>query len=102
MIAKENNYRSRKLLDSFKDAPVCFGCGKTNDGTVVGAHANGSQFGKGMGIKSHDFYSCGLCSSCHALLDQGDMSRGDKHAFWLKAWIDTVAWWFQSGKVKPV
>jgi len=101
MIAKENNYRSRKLLDSFRDAPRCFICGKANNGTVVGAHANWSEFGKGMGIKAHDFFTVAACNECHRLLDSGTLSRDDQKALWLEAWIKTVAWWFQSGKVKP-
>lgn len=102
MIAKENNYRSRKLLDSFKDAPMCFICGKPNDGTIVGAHANGTAFGKGMGIKSHDFFTAALCGECHSMIDSGRISREDKKLLWLEAWIKTVTWWFQSGKVGPL
>lgn len=99
---KDAPFRSRKLLDSFRDAPSCFGCQQPNDGTVVGAHGNGHQFGKAAGQKAHDFYTAGLCNSCHTRYDQGsDMSREEKATFFLEAWRRTVAWWFQSKHVKP-
>ena len=96
-----SNYRSRKLLDTFIDAPRCFGCGRMNDGSVVGAHANWSDYGKGMSIKAHDVYVAGLCAGCHRELDQGkSMNKEEKRAFWESAWRKTVLWWFQSGKVR--
>lgn len=95
-------YRAPKLRDSFRDAPKCFGCDCPNDGTVVGAHANGAHMGKGMGHKAPDYYLAGLCYRCHAEYDQGrTMTRDEKRAFWLDAWRKTVAWWFETGVVVP-
>ena len=93
-------FRSNKLRDSFRDAPQCFGCGKHNDGTVVGAHANGAHMGKGMGHKAPDYYLAGLCYDCHVRLDQGkDMTRDERRQFWLDAYVKTMAWWFDAGIV---
>ena len=93
-------FRSNKLRDSFRGAPQCFGCGKHNDGTVVGAHANGPHIGKGMGRKAPDYYLAGLCYECHARLDQGkDMTGDERRQFWLDAYVKTMAWWFDAGIV---
>lgn len=97
------NFRSRKLLDAAKDAPVCFCCGKQNDGTVVMAHANWHEYGKGKGIKAHDWAVAAICYECHSQLDQGNtMSNEDKKHVWIRAHILTLAWLFDSGKIKIV
>lgn len=95
-----SNFRSRKLLDSARLAPMCFGCMKHNDGTVVAAHSNQSRDGKGMSIKAHDYRVAMLCCYCHAELDQGSMmSREERIEFWESAHRRTVAWWFDNGVV---
>lgn len=95
-----SNYRSRKLLDAAKEAPRCFGCGHSNDGTVVAAHANGSEYGKGMGIKAHDWAIAMLCHACHSAIDQGaHMTKDERKEAWLRAHVRTMAWLFESGKV---
>lgn len=45
-------------------------CNCTSD-TVVFAHLNGSAFGKGMGLKAHDFAGCFAGFECHTYLDVG-------------------------------
>lgn len=92
-------YRSRKLLDAAKDCPVCFGCGKHNDGTIVMAHSNQQRDGKGMGMKAHDYRVAALCSVCHYQLDAGDMSREARVERFEAAHRMTVGWLFESGRV---
>lgn len=95
------NYRNRKLLDTARDMP-CMHCG-IEDGTIVPAHGNGSQYGKGMGIKAHDVFFAGLCMRCHARYDHGnDMSRTEKQEFFAKAMHKTWLWLWINGKVKVV
>ena len=89
-------FRSRKLLDGAKDAP-CMLCG-IEDRTVVACHANG--FGKGMGIKAPDYFTAYCCYACHMQIDQSKLSREEKDAMWLEAFVKTVAYWFDSGLVK--
>lgn len=92
------NWRSRKLLDAAREAPVCFGCGMPNTGTVVMAHSNQSRDGKGASIKAHDYRVAALCYSCHSRLDQGkDMSRQDRVEFWDQAHRETIGWLIESG-----
>ena len=92
-------YRSRKLLDVARESPRCFCCGKHNDGTVVAAHANGSEYGKGMGTKAHDWAIAFLCYQCHTEIDQGSLPREQKKDRWLLAHIRTMEWLFDNGKV---
>lgn len=40
-----------------------------NSETVVWAHSNFHEHGKGMGLKAKDEFGCYACSSCHAVLD---------------------------------
>jgi len=54
--------------------------------TVVPAHSNQAQHGKGRGIKAHDVYTVPACFLCHAELDQGNrFTRLEKFALWDQA-----------------
>ena len=61
-------FRSQQLRDFARDAPKCFHCDAINDGTVVGAHSNRLEDGKGLGIKSHDLVAY-VCKGCHDNID---------------------------------
>lgn len=89
------NYRNRKLLDLARDQ-ACVMCG-SHDGTVVSAHSNLSEHGKGMGIKADDSMVAWLCMHCHSSLDQGSkMSRAERRDFTLTAICKTYqAMWRQ-------
>jgi hypothetical protein len=92
-------FRSKKLLASVKDFD-CQLCGKY--GQTVPAHANWQEYGKGMGLKSHDCYVAAVCQHCHDLIDGriGKLTDTEKHDLWLKAWIRTVYLWFTHSVVK--
>jgi hypothetical protein len=93
------NYRNKKLLEVVRESP-CQHCG-TEDGTVCAAHANTAAAGKGMGIKAHDYMIAALCFRCHMSLDQGkDMTKDERVEMWQNAHNGTLAWLFQSGKLK--
>ena len=77
-------FRSRKLLDLARDQP-CVMCG-TSYGTIVAAHSNLLEHGKGMGTKAHDGMSAWLCHRCHSDYDQGKgMSKEERKLFILTA-----------------
>jgi hypothetical protein len=98
MSYKSSNFRSPKLLKAFKYAPICFSCEKDNDGTVVAAHANSSIYGKGMGLKAHDWAVAAMCSQCHHEIDQGaKLLKEAREQKWLSAHIKTIEWLFSSG-----
>jgi hypothetical protein len=69
-------FRSRKLLDLARDQ-ACVMCGR-QDGTIVAAHSNLLEHGKGMGMKAHDGMAAWLCNKCHAELDQGSKMSADQ------------------------
>lgn len=93
------NYRSPKILKAAKDAPLCFGCGKHNDGTVIAAHSNQLKDGKGIGIKAHDYRVAYICHDCHQLIDTDRISRQEKTDTWETAHRRTIGWLFDSGIV---
>lgn len=92
------NYRNRKLLDTARGMS-CMGCGREDD-TIVPAHANGAEFGKGAGIKAHDCFFAWLCHTCHTRLDHGkDMNREEKRDFFIRAMHKTWLQLWQSGRI---
>lgn len=73
-------FRSPKLL-RLAEGQACVACG-IDDQTVVAAHSNLLEHGKGRGLKSHDAMSAWLCFRCHSALDQGrSMSREERELF---------------------
>lgn len=73
-------HRDTKLLKLAKDQS-CVNCG-ADDGTVVWAHSNMLEHGKGRGLKAHDAMGMFLCHTCHSQLDQGtSMTREEKREF---------------------
>ena len=95
------NWRSDKLLKACRDAPICFGCGRHNDGTIMAAHSNQLRDGKGKGIKAHDFRVASLCYTCHSALDQGSkLSYEERISLWEDAHRKTIGWLFLEGVIK--
>lgn len=80
MIAKDTAYRNRRLLDLANGQP-CAWCG-VKDGTVVAAHANWSDYGKGAMRKADDCFVAFLCRTCHAEIDQGRGDHEHKRHVW--------------------
>lgn len=95
-------YRNRSLLDLAHQAP-CFadfphechgwqGCDP--------AHSDSQIFGRGHGHKSNDWAVAFLCNTAHKMLDF--MDREDKQATWLRAFVKTQNYLWESGKLKVV
>lgn len=77
-------YRNRRLLDLAK-GQRCVMCGADDD-TIVAAHSNLGEHGKGMGVKAHDSMHAWLCYGCHSEYDQGhSMTKQEKRDFILTA-----------------
>jgi len=73
-------FRSPKLL-ALARGRSCVACGN-DDETVVAAHSNLLEHGKGRSLKAHDAMSAWLCYRCHSELDQGkSMDRQEREAF---------------------
>lgn len=78
-------HRDKKLTELARDQS-CVACGVL-DGTVVWAHSNLSEHGKGMGHKAHDCMGMFLCYRCHGKLDQGkELSKEDRREL-IYRWI---------------
>jgi hypothetical protein len=54
-----------------------------------------------MGIKTDSAYSLPLCMSCHALYDNGPMSRDEKRSFWRDCWVSHMSALVTAGLVTP-
>lgn len=92
-------YRNRQLTQLARHLP-CVNCG-ADDGTIVWAHSNLPEHGKGMGIKAHDAAGMALCSRCHAELDNGKgMTREERRAVTMKCISKTYMALFERGLVK--
>lgn len=81
--------RSNKIRNSARgenctvNSPVC----NNRSETVVLAHSNYGEDGKGMGQKAHDIYSCYACSDCHRWLDEsGEDTRDAFHRAMKRTW----------------
>lgn len=91
-------YRNRKLLDLANGAP-CMSCG-AQDGTVIAAHANWSDFGKGMSHKASDAAIAFMCRTCHAEIDQGArLTKAERRSKWVEAAVKTWVWLVETGRV---
>lgn len=77
-------FRSKKLLDLAR-GQACVMCG-CDDGTIVSAHSNLLEHGKGKSIKAHDGMIAWLCMRCHTELDQGiRLTKDERRLFTLEA-----------------
>ena len=76
-------YRNRKLLD-LAEGQACVMCGN-EDGTIVAAHSNLLEHGKGRSLKAHDSMHAWLCHQCHSRYDQGGMLKSEARDFILTA-----------------
>lgn len=70
-------------------------------GTTVAAHANSVALGKGTGIKAPDYYTAWVCQRCHDEIDgrTGRLTKEERQELWQRAFIRTVARWFELGIV---
>lgn len=102
-----NTYFRNVGLTQLARGQRCQNCG-AQDGTVVSAHANWSDFGKGKSIKAHDCFIAWLCLRCHTWLDQGTGfdptgtygdARADKRAMWMRAAFLTLLELWQQGLI---
>ena len=91
------HYTNRKLLDLCRDVPcmmripgVCLG----REDTVVPAHDNNLNAGKGMSIKADDCFAIPACFNCHDEYDgrthTAALSKQDRQWYFdkgLRRWL---------------
>lgn len=88
MDVEKGNHRSEALRRSAK-GEACVRCG-VRDGSVVWAHSNEGEHGKGKSLKAHDLLGNYLCFHCHNFYDTGTASREVKHAFFRECYPKTM------------
>jgi hypothetical protein len=72
-------FRSEKLRRAVAELS-CSNCGR--EGRTQAAHANLSEYGKGMSHKASDAALMALCVECHSELDQGKtMDKAERRDF---------------------
>ena len=72
-----------------------------NSETVVAAHSNWHEHGRGMGIKASDVFVADACSACHAELDQGNQfSEEEKRNYWERGFRATLLRRLEQGILK--
>ena len=85
---KKEYIRDKRILEACRTIP-CQYCG-VQDGTVVAAHSNQSEHGKGRGIKASDEFVAALCHKCHSMIDQGSrLMRWEREDIWNHAHAKT-------------
>ena len=105
-LQKSPRYESKKLTNSAKGKP-CQNCGLENE-TTVSAHANWSEYGKGGGLKAHDWAIAWLCHDCHTWLDKpatlydatGLYLTTEAQDMWQSAHVKTLTILFNEGVLK--
>ena len=92
-------FRAPKLLKAANGRP-CVLCNSV--GTTVAAHSNSLEHGRGFAHKAPDYFVAYLCHRCHDEIDgrSGQLTKEEKRARWLSAFIRTVALWFEEGVVR--
>ena len=91
-------YRNKAFLRAVASLP-CQLCGK--EGETQAAHANWTEYGKGMSIKAHDCYSAALCVTCHSNIDQGSkLDYQERKELWEAAWRKTILVLFENSLIQ--
>jgi hypothetical protein len=101
-------YRNPKIL-AHANGQACQNCG-AQDGTVVAAHSNLPEHGRGSHHKSHDFFAAFLCFRCHTYLDSAgklkdptgrfDATWQDKREMFLSAMFKTQIILLRDGVIR--
>lgn len=100
-------YRNPRLLELAKDKP-CANCG-AQDQTVVAAHSNLQEHGRGHAHQAHDCYHAWLCWRCHSFLDHGcgrdptglyEGKRTDKELMFRRAMERTIRYLWEQELIK--
>jgi hypothetical protein len=93
---KTEPYRDTALLEMARGRPclllVPAACSQRTD-TVVSAHSNLPEHGKGMARKADDCYSAWGCFACHSWLDQSKASAEQKLMVFIAAHARQVLAW---------
>ena len=97
-------FRSPKLLAHArgKDCMVNLpGVCNRNPETVVAAHSNWLEHGKGGAMKASDAFHAWSCSACHYEIDQGNkLNYDEKKHYWQRGFERTLLAMYELGILK--
>jgi hypothetical protein len=92
------HYENRAYLDIARSMP-CVACG-ADDGTIVPAHSNLQEHGRGSHRRADDYAVMWLCARCHYELDYGTtMNREEKRDFTLAMIVRSFGLALRRGKL---
>jgi len=101
-------YRNPALLELARDR-ICMNCG-AQDGTIVAAHSNLQEHGRGHAHQAHDCFHAWLCIRCHSFLDHGGVgkdpsglysaTREDKAEMFRRAMDRTLRFLWEQGLIQ--
>lgn len=95
-VAKPGPYRDATLLEMARGRPCLVmvpGLCSHRVDTVVAAHSNSQEHGKGMGRKADDCYTAFACVACHSWLDQGKAAGEVRESAFMAAHARQVLAW---------
>lgn len=101
------NFRSRALLNLAYELECCIRMpGICEGGRGEPCHANWAEWGKGAGMKAHDFAFASGCRACHRELDQGkggsSISKFARYHYWMKGHVETMRQLWERGLIAVV
>jgi hypothetical protein len=98
-------YRNRRLLDLAHSAP-CMATFSHECNDYLGcepAHSDSHVFGRGAGHKSNDWAVAFICHNAHKVITAkvgDDLTREQKFYDWLRAFVRTQTYLWETQKVK--
>lgn len=100
-------YRNPQLLQLAKGAPCLVaipGICNRNSETVVAAHSNSLEHGKGVGLKAHDCFIAFACSDCHDAIDgrSSRLPKEDRKHYWQRGFERTMLYLFENDNIKVI
>lgn len=95
------NYRNRALLNLAYELDCTLRLDGCTGGTGEPAHANWAIWGKGGGMKAHDFAFASACRHCHMVIDQGSRLTAElREAYWLRGHVETMRQLWERGLLR--
>ena len=98
-------FRSRKLLNLAHDFPCQaefpHDCNDLNG--CDPAHADWSEFGRGIGHKAADCFFAAMCPNAHKMISaqiNPPFTRDERKHHWMRAFIRTIEYMWDNGKVR--
>lgn len=94
-------YRSRAHLNLLHDCPCMCAFPHECRGLSVPMHDNSLAGGRGAGFKTPDWRTAAGCNDAHDYIDgrKGGWTKEEKRAEWERAFIKTMNWLFENGKL---